>query len=61
MDLSNAVWRKARGTTENGGNCVEVASLPETVAIRDSKNPNGPKLFLSHNDFRHLTQILKNL
>ncbi|TDB90799.1 DUF397 domain-containing protein [Actinomadura sp. KC216] len=61
MDLTQAVWRKANRSTSNGGNCVEVASIPETVAIRDSKNPNGPKLFLSHNDFRHLTQTLKNL
>lgn len=27
MDLSRAVWRKSTRTTQNGGNCVEVAYL----------------------------------
>lgn len=61
MDLSKAVWRKASRSTSNGGNCVEVASVPGTTAIRDSKDPSGPKLTMSHNDFRRFTEILKNL
>lgn len=61
MDLSKAVWRKASRSTSNGGNCVEVAGVPGTTAIRDSKDPSGPKLIMSHNDFRRLTEILKNL
>lgn len=28
----------------NGSNCVEVATAPEVVAVRDSKDPDGPKL-----------------
>ena len=40
-DLSQAVWRKARRSQNNGG-CVEVAAnLPEVVAVRDSKRPEG--------------------
>lgn len=27
MDLSNAVWRKSSRSGDNGGNCVEVATL----------------------------------
>lgn len=61
MDLSKAVWRKASRSTSNGGNCVEVASVPGTTAIRDSKDPSGPKLIMSHDDFRRFTEILKNL
>ncbi|MFI0410573.1 DUF397 domain-containing protein [Actinomadura sp. 3N508] len=61
MDLSKAPWRKATKSGENGGACVEVASVPGTVAIRDSKDPKGTKLTLSHENFRHLTQALKNL
>lgn len=61
MDLSKAVWRKASRSTSNGGNCVEVASVPGTTAIRDSKDPSGPKLLMSHHDFRRFTEILKNL
>jgi hypothetical protein len=61
MDMSDFVWRKASRSTENGGDCVEVASVPGTTAIRDSKDPSGPKLIMSHDDFRRFTEILKNL
>lgn len=48
MDLTSAIWRKSSYTSSNGGNCVEVAfSLPEVVAVRDSKNPDGGALVLS--------------
>ena len=50
MDLSNATWRKARRSCENGGNCVELAAppgLPAMVAIRDSKDPGGPALVVT--------------
>ncbi len=40
--LTGAVWRKASASTGDG-NCVELASLPGGhVAIRHSKEPNGP-------------------
>jgi len=32
----------------NGGACVEVArNVPNVVAVRDSKDPDGPALILS--------------
>jgi hypothetical protein len=41
FDLSQAAWRKARMSTTNGG-CVEIAAnLPDVVAVRDSKRPEG--------------------
>lgn len=43
MDLSRAEWRKSSKSSGNGGNCVEVArNLPGIVAVRDSKDPDGP-------------------
>jgi hypothetical protein len=40
-DLSQAIWRKARCSHQNGG-CVEVAAnLPGVVAVRDSKCAEG--------------------
>ena len=41
IDLSQAIWRKARRSAHNGG-CVEIAAnLPGMTAIRDSKRPEG--------------------
>jgi hypothetical protein len=38
-------WRKSRRSSDNGGNCVEVAgNLPGRVLVRDSKDQGGPSL-----------------
>jgi hypothetical protein len=47
MDLTSAAWRKSTYTTDNGGNCVELAGFPGAVAVRDSKDPEGPVLLLT--------------
>ncbi|MFA1546675.1 DUF397 domain-containing protein [Actinomadura chokoriensis] len=52
MDLTNATWRKASRSGENGGNCVELADVAGAVAVRDSKDPNGPILLLTSNALR---------
>ncbi|WP_033306079.1 DUF397 domain-containing protein [Streptomyces iakyrus] len=40
-------WRKSSYSSDQGGQCLEVAETPEaTIAIRDSKNPAGPILTL---------------
>lgn len=45
MDHSDLTWRKS-SRSGNGGedNCVEVAWLPATTAVRDSKNPAADHL-----------------
>ncbi|MEU9831203.1 DUF397 domain-containing protein [Streptosporangium sp. NPDC048047] len=46
-DLSDARWRKS-SISGSGNNCVEIAdNLPGIVAVRDSKDPQGPALILS--------------
>jgi hypothetical protein len=45
MDLTGAVWRKSTYSSGNGGNCVEVTrGLSGVVAVRDSKDQDGPPL-----------------
>lgn len=61
MDLNNAVWRKASRSTVQNDNCVEVAEIANIVALRDSKDPSGPKLIISRGDFRYFTNALKSL
>ncbi|WP_406312697.1 DUF397 domain-containing protein [Streptosporangium sp. NBC_01639] len=53
MDLSAAIWRKSSRSSDNGGQCIEVASnLPGAVAVRDSKNPDGPALLFTPAEWR---------
>jgi hypothetical protein len=59
-DLSAVRWRKSSHSTNTGGECVEVAGLHGMVAVRDSKNPDGPMLALGHPQFRALLDRLKS-
>jgi hypothetical protein len=59
-DMSGAIWRKS---TRSGGatNCVEVAGgLPEIVAVRDTKNPAGPKLTFAFGAWDTFTARVKS-
>ncbi|MFC7388185.1 DUF397 domain-containing protein [Sphaerisporangium rhizosphaerae] len=47
MDLDRVKWQKSSYTGNNGGNCVEVAQSLKLIAVRDSKRPDGPKLFFT--------------
>jgi len=50
--LEGANWRKSSYSGGNGGACVEVASnLPDVVAVRDSKDPDGPRLLFDRDDW----------
>jgi hypothetical protein len=45
-DAGQRPWRKSSHSHING--CVEVAPTPGGVAVRDSKDPNGPVLRYTH-------------
>lgn len=40
-------WFKSSYSGSQGGDCVEVATCPSAIHVRDSKNPDGPSLTLS--------------
>nr|WP_067467822.1 DUF397 domain-containing protein [Actinomadura macra] len=44
IPVSVADWQRSSRSTDTGGACVEVADLASAVAVRDSKDPDGPKL-----------------
>ena len=52
IDLSRAEWHKSSYSSQDG-NCVEVATnMPGTVAVRDSKDRQGPALAVSWHDWQ---------
>ena len=63
MDLTNAKWRRSSYSGPNGGNCVELAdvagaadAVAGVVAVRDSKDPDGPVLLLTRAALRTAVQ-----
>ncbi|MFD5946890.1 DUF397 domain-containing protein [Streptomyces collinus] len=47
MSTSELAWFKSSYSSSGSGDCLEVATCPETIHIRDSKNRQGPELRLS--------------
>ncbi|MGQ5639850.1 MULTISPECIES: DUF397 domain-containing protein [unclassified Streptomyces] len=47
MNTAALAWHKSSYSSDEGGNCLEMATTPATIHIRDSKQPAGPVLTLS--------------
>ncbi|WP_242901055.1 DUF397 domain-containing protein [Actinomadura terrae] len=45
-----AAWQKSARSDASGGDCVEVA-MGAVIALRDSKDPDGPRLELGRRAF----------
>lgn len=53
------LWRKSSHSDGTGGECVEVAAAPGALLIRDSKDPDGPRLDLTSSAARKLISRLR--
>jgi Domain of unknown function (DUF397) len=52
-------WRKS--SYSNGqANCVEIASQPGTLAVRDSKDPEGARLAFTRDGWQAFTRRVRN-
>jgi hypothetical protein len=61
VNLHNAKWRKSSRSSGGGsGDCVEVADLDTAVAVRDSKDPDGPVLAFGPTAWREFVQKTKH-
>ncbi|MFB4304730.1 DUF397 domain-containing protein [Actinomadura sp. GTD37] len=57
MDLTNTKWRKSSYSGSNAAECVELADVAGAiVAVRDSKDPDGPVLLLTRAALRTAVQ-----
>jgi uncharacterized protein DUF397 len=61
METIDQNWRKSSYSGNGGGNCVEVTSLADgSVAVRDSKNPDGPTLTFTAAEWEAFTSGVQN-
>jgi Domain of unknown function (DUF397) len=59
-NLTRAIWRKSSHSNPSSNNCVEVArNLPGIVAVRDSKNPGGPALTFTPDEWKTFTANIR--
>jgi hypothetical protein len=59
MDVTPVAWRKSSHSGDNGGACVEVATVGPAVAVRDSNHPDGPLLAFAPNTWQAFTEKVK--
>jgi hypothetical protein len=57
-DVSRARWRRSAHSGQNG-NCVEVATAQAAIAVRDSKDPQGPALIIPRSAWREFSERVK--
>jgi hypothetical protein len=58
---TSARWRTATRSSNNGGNCVEVAdNLPGRVLVRDSKDPEGGTLGFTPAAWRAFVRLARS-
>ena len=59
MDVRDVSWRKSSYSGDNGGACVEVGTAGRVVAVRDGKDPAGPRLAFAADTWRAFAEDVK--
>ncbi|GAA2619330.1 DUF397 domain-containing protein [Actinomadura fulvescens] len=58
-DFSQASWTKSTRSQQTTDQCVELAGVGGHAAVRDSKDPEGPKLVLEGQVWQKLRHQIK--
>lgn len=58
MTNTDIRWRKSSRSV-GGGDCVEIAEVPGAVLVRDSKDPDGPRLAFDSAVWRDFVTAVK--
>lgn len=62
-DLTSSTlrWRKSARSAQGNENCVEIADAGSAViAVRDSKNPDGPRLAFARREMSDLAARIRS-
>ena len=59
MSTSGLSWFKSSYSGSSGDNCVEVATCPATVHVRDSKDKEGPQLAFTPAEWAHFVAFAR--
>lgn len=57
-DLTRAIWRTSSRSGGNGA-CIEVAEAGPVVAVRDSKDRQGPVLVFGRDEWRAFAEAIR--
>lgn len=57
--MITASWRKSSYSAPTGNDCVELADLQGTVAIRDSKHPGNTPLSITRRQLGRLASRIR--
>jgi hypothetical protein len=60
MDMTQVpAWRVSSYSGSGGGQCAQVGTVPGVVLVRDSKDPDGPRLVVCASAWLEFTDRMK--
>ncbi|MGK5630146.1 DUF397 domain-containing protein [Streptomyces sp. URMC 123] len=59
--MPDHIWFKSSYSDDHNPNCVEVATTPRLIHVRDSKDPYGPTLAFPAAEWAHFVTFAKEV